>query len=207
MSKKERINFDDLKRDVIDKGICALCRGCVSFCSADYLNALTMKEEKPAYFDEDACLKCGICYMICPRTEDLEEALKKIVQKDPKRAKDVLSFYLGLEKCIKQAHKILKPQKYFCVVIGNTLVKQTRIRTDFIIAELSENIGFICEDIIIRKRDNDQLITAELLFPILKADIVRAFLVEQGIDTIVNFYFGDAKKCRRGKDKGKKNQQ
>lgn len=77
MSNKERLSFDDLKRDVIDRGICDMCRGCVSFCSADTLYALTIKDNKPAYLNKDDCLKCGICYMICPNTEDLEPALKK----------------------------------------------------------------------------------------------------------------------------------
>ncbi|MCK5139596.1 MAG: Coenzyme F420 hydrogenase/dehydrogenase, beta subunit C-terminal domain [Thermodesulfovibrionia bacterium] len=76
MSNTERISFDDLKRDVIDRGICDMCRGCVSFCSADSLHALTIKDNKPAYLNEEACLKCGICYMICPNTEDLEDTLK-----------------------------------------------------------------------------------------------------------------------------------
>lgn len=80
----------------------------------------------------------------------LIEAIEKIEEKDPKRAKDVLSFYLGLEKCINQAHSILKPNKYFCVVVGNRLVKQVRIPTDFIIAELAENVGFATEEIIVR---------------------------------------------------------
>lgn len=77
MSNKERLSFDDLKRDVIDRGICDMCRGCVSFCTADSLYALTVKNNKPAYLNKDVCLKCGICYMICPNTEDLEPALKK----------------------------------------------------------------------------------------------------------------------------------
>ncbi len=77
MSKKERLSFEDLETDVIDRGICAMCRGCTTFCSADALNALTIKEDRPVFLNEDACLKCGICYMICPRTEDLEEALRK----------------------------------------------------------------------------------------------------------------------------------
>ena len=49
-----------------------------------------------------------------------------------------------------QAYKILKPKKYFCIVIGNRLVKQVRIPTDFIIAELAQKIGFTCEDIFVR---------------------------------------------------------
>jgi len=80
----------------------------------------------------------------------LVEALEKISQRDRKRAGDVLSFFIGLEKCIRQAHKILKKNKYFCIVIGNRLVKQVRIPTDFIIAELAENIGFSTEEIIVR---------------------------------------------------------
>lgn len=80
----------------------------------------------------------------------LNDSLDKITKRDEARAKDVLSFYLGLNECLKQVHTILKPKKYFCLVIGNRLVKQVRIPTDFIIAELGEKIGFTCEDIFVR---------------------------------------------------------
>lgn len=80
----------------------------------------------------------------------LKESLEKIAKKDEKRAKDVLSFYIGLNKCLERAYKILKPKKYFCIVIGNRLVKQVRIPTDFIIAELAQKIGFTCEDVFVR---------------------------------------------------------
>jgi SOS regulatory protein LexA len=80
----------------------------------------------------------------------LKESLEKIAKQDEARAKDVLSFNLGLNECLKQAHRMLKPGKYFCLVVGNRLVKQVRIPTDFIIAELAEKIGFTCEDIIVR---------------------------------------------------------
>ena len=84
------------------------------------------------------------------KSKYLEEVLDKIAKKDGERVKDVLSFYIGLEKCLRQAYNILKPKKYFCLVVGNRLVKQVRIPTDFIIAELGENIGFVCEDIFVR---------------------------------------------------------
>lgn len=80
----------------------------------------------------------------------LSESLQKIAKKDEKRAKDVLSFYIGLNECLKRAYKILKPKKYFCIVIGNRLVKQVRIPTDFIITELSQKIGFTYEDMFVR---------------------------------------------------------
>jgi len=80
----------------------------------------------------------------------LNDSLDKIAKEDEVRAKDVLSFYLGLNECLKQAHTMLKPKKYFCLVIGNRLVKRVRIPTDFIVAELGEKIGFTCEDIFVR---------------------------------------------------------
>ncbi|OGZ63352.1 MAG: hypothetical protein A3C58_02565 [Candidatus Staskawiczbacteria bacterium RIFCSPHIGHO2_02_FULL_34_10] len=80
----------------------------------------------------------------------IKESLEKIVKQDEARARDVLSFNLGLNDCLRQAYQILKPKKYFCLVVGNRLVKQVRIPTDFIIAELAEKIGFTCENIIVR---------------------------------------------------------
>ena len=80
----------------------------------------------------------------------LKDVLHRIRERDEKRAKEVLSFYVGLNDCLKKAHTLLKPKKYFCLVVGNRSVKQIRIPTDFIIAELAENIGFTCEDIFVR---------------------------------------------------------
>ena len=80
----------------------------------------------------------------------LKESLDKISKQNETRARDVLSFNIGLNECLKQAYRILKPKKYFCLVVGNRLVKQVRIPTDFIIAELAEKIGFTCENIIVR---------------------------------------------------------
>jgi len=80
----------------------------------------------------------------------LNDALDKIAKRDETRAREVLSFYIELDECLKRAYTILKPKKYFCLVIGNRLVKQVRIPTDFIIAELGEKIGFTCEDIFVR---------------------------------------------------------
>ncbi|MCK4518520.1 MAG: transcriptional repressor LexA, partial [Candidatus Omnitrophica bacterium] len=80
----------------------------------------------------------------------LKKTLYDIQKRDEKRAREVLSFYIGLNDCIKRAYQMLKKNKYFCLVIGNRMVKQIRIPTDFIIAELGEKIGFTCEDIFVR---------------------------------------------------------
>ena len=69
--------FHDLQAEVISRGLCGKCGGCVSFCSAGTLNALQMggqgpDEGLPQFADEDKCLACGICYMICPSTTELD---------------------------------------------------------------------------------------------------------------------------------------
>ncbi|MEM1513578.1 MAG: Coenzyme F420 hydrogenase/dehydrogenase, beta subunit C-terminal domain [Candidatus Thermoplasmatota archaeon] len=73
----EEISFDDLKKDVIDKGLCALCGGCTSFCRANRLVAIGMKDGLPDYINQENCMKCGICYMICPFTEELDEEIRR----------------------------------------------------------------------------------------------------------------------------------
>jgi coenzyme F420 hydrogenase subunit beta len=71
-------SFKDLAKEVVEKGMCAKCGGCISFCSAGELNALEMGEnELPRYMNEDNCLKCGICYLICPRTDTLNVELQE----------------------------------------------------------------------------------------------------------------------------------
>ncbi len=91
------------------------------------------------------------------KSEYLVETLEKIANRDERRARDVLSFYVDLEKCLHQAYRVLKKNKYFCIVIGNRLVKQVRIPTDFIVAELSENAGFKVMDIFVRNIPNKRM--------------------------------------------------
>ncbi len=73
MEQGEIKTFHDLRAEVVLRGLCGKCGGCVSFCSADDLHALEMHEgDLPRYADEEKCLTCGICYMICPATKDLD---------------------------------------------------------------------------------------------------------------------------------------
>jgi coenzyme F420 hydrogenase subunit beta len=76
---RERIRiFRDLHREVVAAGLCAKCGGCVSFCSAGALNALEMGDDGlPRYADRKNCMACGICYMICPVTLELDAELRE----------------------------------------------------------------------------------------------------------------------------------
>ncbi|MFX1239586.1 MAG: Coenzyme F420 hydrogenase/dehydrogenase, beta subunit C-terminal domain, partial [Promethearchaeota archaeon] len=71
-------SFDDLIKDVHEPGICGECGGCVSFCSADEIKAIEMSESgPPRYYNKDNCLKCGICYLVCPQTHVLDKELNE----------------------------------------------------------------------------------------------------------------------------------
>ena len=70
--------FTDLQTAIVSTGLCSRCGGCVSFCSANKLGALEMSPEgTPRYFDEEKCLKCGLCYSICTQIEELDEELRE----------------------------------------------------------------------------------------------------------------------------------
>ena len=70
--------FHDLILEVQRYNFCGKCGGCVSFCSADNLGALeTGPDGMPRFANEEKCLHCGICYMICPNIYELDDDLKK----------------------------------------------------------------------------------------------------------------------------------
>ncbi len=90
-------------------------------------------------------------------SKSLTKVLNLISEHDSKRAKEVLVFYIDLNKAMAQAYRILKKHKYFCVVIGNRTVKKVKLPTDFIVSELGENLGFHTVDIIVRNIPNKHM--------------------------------------------------
>ncbi|MBM3210877.1 helix-turn-helix domain-containing protein, partial [Candidatus Poribacteria bacterium] len=90
-------------------------------------------------------------------SQTLEQTIKVIAERDAERAKEVLSFYIGLYSVMQQAYKILKPQKYFCLVVGNRTVKNLVLKTDQIICEVGENLGFNTQAILYRNIPNKRM--------------------------------------------------
>jgi coenzyme F420 hydrogenase subunit beta len=73
-ARGKALSFADLQQAVIDVGRCGKCGGCVSFCSAGGLGALAMSEDGlPLLVEPRRCLHCGLCYLICPFTHELDE--------------------------------------------------------------------------------------------------------------------------------------
>ncbi len=77
-SEKDVNNFEDLRKEIIETGLCGRCGGCASFCSADEVHALGFdRNEGPKFVAEDNCLKCGICYLICPQIKALDAEVRE----------------------------------------------------------------------------------------------------------------------------------
>jgi len=73
--------FSQLVSEVQAPGRCHHCGGCVTFCTAINYGALKLDEDgKPVFKDSDKCIKCGLCYVICPEIDELEEEIKQQVQ-------------------------------------------------------------------------------------------------------------------------------
>ncbi len=76
-------NFEDLKREVWDRGICSGCGACVAVCPAD---AIVFKKgnDSEAPVNTGYCkaltdhVECGACYSACPRTEEAASAKKML---------------------------------------------------------------------------------------------------------------------------------
>ncbi|MFX1380441.1 MAG: Coenzyme F420 hydrogenase/dehydrogenase, beta subunit C-terminal domain [Promethearchaeota archaeon] len=98
--------FEDLILEVHEKGLCGECGGCVSFCSAGEIKAIEMGESgPPKYVNKDKCLKCGICYYVCPQTHVLNEQLNRKYNYEPPIGNQlkVASCYATSEEIRKKA--------------------------------------------------------------------------------------------------------
>jgi coenzyme F420 hydrogenase subunit beta len=71
-------------REVHEPGICGQCGGCVSFCYAGDLVALEMSSAgRPHYLNEENCLQCGICFLICPQINTLDDEIQSLFDWEP----------------------------------------------------------------------------------------------------------------------------
>lgn len=71
----------------------------------------------------------------------LKEIIGKIADIDPKRAREVLSFYEDFEKCVIQLDRVMAKKGYVCFVVGNRTVKGINIPTDKIMSEMFMTYG------------------------------------------------------------------
>ncbi|WP_053959765.1 hypothetical protein [Sulfobacillus thermosulfidooxidans] len=85
-------------------------------------------------------VKAVNCWSLLP-SPTLNQALSVIAQRDSRRARDVLAFYLDLDRSLKEIARVMRPGGFQCWVVGNRRVKEVQLRTDQMICELSEPYG------------------------------------------------------------------
>jgi len=84
----------------------------------------------------------------------LEAIINQIAKIDEKRAREVLTFYVDLDKCFKEIDRVTHKGSIACFVVGNRTVKGVNIHTDDIILELLLHYSFAHEKTIVRKIPN-----------------------------------------------------
>ena len=72
----------------------------------------------------------------------LNQTVRKIGEKDEKRAKETLAYFSDLHKCLEKMYACLDKDGYCCIVIANRTVRRCLVPTHAIIAEMGVKIGF-----------------------------------------------------------------
>jgi len=81
----------------------------------------------------------------------LKKIIKKISERDEKRAREILSFYNDFDKCVENLDKVMAKGGFICFVVGNRTVKGINIPTDKIMTEMFHARGKY-EDIALHQR-------------------------------------------------------
>jgi len=75
---KEVKTFKDLESEIIKNNKCCACGACIAYCESQGFNVIKMNGYIPEFKSEksvDNCIKCSICYYICPQTTELLQKL------------------------------------------------------------------------------------------------------------------------------------
>ena len=79
--------------------------------------------------------------------KDLDIALGKVHLVDQKRAHIVLRYFQDMQASIEQCYRVLKPGAYFGLLVGDNVVRKTKINTHLFIQEIAEGAGFSIETV------------------------------------------------------------
>lgn len=109
----------------------------------------------------------------------LRYTLDLISRIDKKRARDVMAFYIDLNKCFMELSRVLKKGGFLCMVVGNRTVKGIQLPTDEIVADFGESAGFRHIETIIRKIPNKRMPSKNS--PMNKVGVLGSTMTEEHI--------------------------
>jgi len=76
----------------------------------------------------------------------LDDSLKKIYKVDQKRAHVINDFFISMSKNLKEIYKILLKDGYYCIVIGDSKIRNIEISSSKILKFIAKDIGFKLEN-------------------------------------------------------------
>ena len=87
----------------------------------------------------------------------VSSAIEKIRLVDEKRAREVLAFYIDLERSVNSVAQVLSPNATICYVVGNRRVKEVMLPTDAFIVSAFRQHGFTHKATIVRNIPNKRM--------------------------------------------------
>ena len=80
-----------------------------------------------------------------------EDTIEKLSKKNKKLFRHVSNYYSDLSRCYEEMYRVLKKDKYACIIIGDTEYGNIKIPNAEVTIELLKNIGFDFKKVIKRK--------------------------------------------------------
>ena len=84
-------------------------------------------------------------------SETAKETILELAYKNKAISRHVSNYYHDMLKCFKEIYRVLKPGKYFCLILGDTEFLGTKIQNTKVSLEQLKAVGFKHQDIIKRK--------------------------------------------------------
>lgn len=93
-------DFNRLRSDIVDVGLCTGCGGCAAVCPTDAI-AFPAKDPEPVLLGD--CNACGLCYKICPRKNiPMSQIERMLFGRERSKDEDIL----GINKPLLIGHVV-----------------------------------------------------------------------------------------------------
>ncbi|MCQ9206867.1 MAG: hypothetical protein NG740_03185 [Omnitrophica bacterium] len=84
-------------------------------------------------------------------SEMANQTVKAFLKKQKKLAKSIGNYYVDLEKCFREIHRILRTNKYLCLILGDTEYSKIKVPNTKVSIQIMQSIGFTVESVIKRR--------------------------------------------------------
>jgi len=102
---------------------------------------------KRKYIGTETVYKDEYSHLRTSGFDSLDPLLKKIYSRDPRRSYIVFKFFEDMKDQLMEMYRVLRPKSYYCVVIGNNVIRGNLVKSHQILTEIatSDDVGFKIE--------------------------------------------------------------